>query len=830
MQRREFSKVTTAAAAIALTGCGGGGDTTGLIGPAPASGPAPAPAPAPATALTPTPESPAAAAPAGAGRLAIGTNLCGMEWAAGTLRFGPATLPNLQITVPRRADVSYLAANGYTRNRLPILWEMLQPMLNDTPANLAARAVIGNPGAFHGGYESYITDVLDAHAAAGTKCVIQCHNFCRYRDFKFQPDGSVTGLVQPSDPLIHPYTTDDTQVTSRIFALAPGATLKQSHFTDFWSRVAVRWKDHPGFGGYGLMNEPYFMPKPGETVEASGGLGEDLTIWPAYAQAAINAIRALDPSNPIYVSGNQWSSAMALPSQNPGFPLSGGNLIYEVHVYLDAASNGANFDYDTEVAKNFSAGLGGVPIGPDTGRNRIQMAIDWAQAKGVQLALTETGMPVDDPRWQVMFQRLVDTAGKACTEICSWNGGSHWKMRNGGINHIPGWHQNKTLEPSMSGPMKLAAGIAKACLFDDGPGWATAGIPITITVYARGNLASPATVQVTSSNGGTLSKSTLTIGAGANGQDTFAFTPAPNAVTTLTYTTASADLPPPPPRKVYSLSDPVAYAATSLQDAAMAIIAKYSACKWDMADGYTDYLQGVPAADGQALRAIADSGYGSSPGNAMEMLNWINKDTGTMGTMSVPVMHVANGRKSSDHSVPGTYGFWCRKSIPVAGVQPNPRNRVPYNMEDPHFAIAAVSIPGLDQAGVLFEASNAEKEYCSELSFSNGRPQASWTDAAGNVVTLSSWFPLPVNVPAVVSFTSAAGAQRLRVNSDEVASASATFIPGAYDQLLLGWGFLNYWPRDGFMGQLYSVITGKGAPTAQELTVLERYLGSTAGI
>ena len=62
-----------------------------------------------------------------------------MEWAKPGLRYGLSTAPNLNFTVPRAADVSYLAANGYTKNRLPIQWELLQPMLNTTVANAASR-------------------------------------------------------------------------------------------------------------------------------------------------------------------------------------------------------------------------------------------------------------------------------------------------------------------------------------------------------------------------------------------------------------------------------------------------------------------------------------------------------------------------------------------------------------------------------------------------------------------------------------------------------------------------------------------------------------------
>ena len=84
-----------------------------------------------------------------AGPVAMGTNLSGMEWARPGLRYGTSSLPNLQFAVPRKADVAYLAVCGYTKNRLPIQWELLQPMLHVTPANDTAKKLIGNPGAFH---------------------------------------------------------------------------------------------------------------------------------------------------------------------------------------------------------------------------------------------------------------------------------------------------------------------------------------------------------------------------------------------------------------------------------------------------------------------------------------------------------------------------------------------------------------------------------------------------------------------------------------------------------------------------------------------------------
>ena len=90
-------------------------------------------------------------------------------------------------------------------------------MLHDTNANDTAKKLIGNPGAFHAAYESYITGVLDAHAAVGSRCIIDNHNYCRYQDFRFQADGSVPGLTPAPQPLMRPYTTDVSQVQIRIF-------------------------------------------------------------------------------------------------------------------------------------------------------------------------------------------------------------------------------------------------------------------------------------------------------------------------------------------------------------------------------------------------------------------------------------------------------------------------------------------------------------------------------------------------------------------------------------------------------------------------------------
>lgn len=756
----------------------------------------------------------------------IGTNLSGMEWPQPGIRRGNSTLPNLHFTVPRRADIAWLAAQGFRKNRLPVLWELLQPVLHDSRPDAAARALVGEPGEFHPLYARLITDVLDAHAAVGATCLIDLHNYGRYRDFRYRADGSVPGLRKGLTPLHRAFTEDPQGIVERIFSLAPGATLTQAHFADFWTRAARHWKGHEGLAGFGLMNEPHDLPRPGGTEPSEGG-GEDLAIWPAYARAGIAAIREVDTGTPIYVGGNEWSSAMSLAGRNPGFPLPGERLVYEVHLYLDAASNGHAFDYDTERRKGFSAGLGGRAIDADTGARRLALASEWALERKLGLALTEIGMPVDDPRWQQMFQRTLERAAHDGVEVYSWMGGNHWPIRNYPIHHVPGWYQDRTLEPAVAGPMQQAARIARATLYDEGPGWAEGGRAVEITLQARGWLREPLAVTVDASSG-KLSHTRLTLPAGANPSTSYRFTPEPGKVATLAYAEVKG-VAVPPPRKVYALADPVAHAARDLAEAAHAILARYGASHWEMARAWTDYVGGAPAGDGQPVRAVADSGYGSSTANAMEMLCFINSDNPATGAIRPPLLRLVNGRKALDTSPPGAWGLWCKKRAPMPGVQPNPRNRVPYDLEGEHFALAAIRVPEADAGGVVFQASRAEARQASELVLEGGRPQARWTDGGGRQVVLRAPDRLAPGTPAVLTLTSAPGAQSLRVDARVVARGESRFAPAVFDQLLIGWGFVDHYPRDSLRGQVFAVVAGKGRPGEAELAVLEQYLRSLAG-
>jgi hypothetical protein len=752
----------------------------------------------------------------------VGINFSGMEWTAPGIRKGNSTLANLHFTVPRKAEMAWFIAQGLKKNRLPVSWEMLQPVLFDAKPNAATRALVGEPGEFHAAYAQFITDVLDAHAAAGATCVLDLHNYCRYRDFRYAADGSVPGLTKGQSPLHRPFTEDPNGVQERIFSLAPGATLTQAHFTDFWVRAARRWKDHPGLAGYGLMNEPHDLPAPGKVEPTEGG-GEDLNIWPTYARAAVAAIRKIDAKTPIYVASNEWSAAMALADRNPGFPLAGDNLVYEVHLYLDASSSGHAFDFDTEVKKGYSAGVGRGPIQMDTGVKRLEKAVRWAQKHNQRLALGEVGMPPDDPRWQEMFVRTVRYAVQNGVEVYAWMAGSHWPIRGHALGATPGWLQDRTLPPAPLGVLQGATGIHKPVLFDEVSPPAADG-SVVVRVSARGSLAAPLTVNV-AADGGRLSKTSLTLPAGVNPVETFTFTPPGDRVATLTYGGQGAAVP--PARKVYGIGDPVVHAERNVADAALAILARYGASKWDMAQGFSDYVNGAPCQDGQPIRAVADSGFGSGAGHSLEMLNALNKDSAAHGSMALPVLRIVRGRKAAEFGA-NTIGLWCRKAHAVENIHPNPRDRVPYDLQDSHFAIALVSVPDPSTSGIVFQASKSEDAHASEIVLERGRPVARWTDSRGQQAQLAANRALAPNKPSVLTLVSTQGEQALRMDGEIAGRGAATFAPSAFSQLLIGWGFVRYYPREGLRGHIYGVITGKGKPSDAELAVLERYLLSLA--
>ncbi len=146
---------------------------------------------------------------------------------------------------PGTDTLAYYAAKGVKLVRLPFGWERIQPQL-------------GGPldSAELGRLQTFLR-----HAeAVGIAVVLDRHQFGRY-------DGVPLGSG----------------------AVTPAA------FADVWGRLAGALRDHSNISGYGLMNEPHGLADP--------------SIWPTAAQAATDAIRAVDACTTVIVSGDDWSGA-----------------------------------------------------------------------------------------------------------------------------------------------------------------------------------------------------------------------------------------------------------------------------------------------------------------------------------------------------------------------------------------------------------------------------------------------------------------------------------------------------------------------------------------
>lgn len=171
--------------------------------------------------------------------------------------------------------------------------------------------------------------------------------------------------------------------------------LPNEAFADVWRKLAERYANEPAVFAYCIMNEP---------VEAKER-------WPAAAQAAIDAIRAVDTNHTISVCGGGFSGAHAWKKAANGFPLRdpASNIIYEAHQYFDRDNSGTYKQaYDDSGAN------------PTTGVQRLQPFIAWLKEHNARGFLGEFGVPGDDPRW-------LETLDHFLAELKANNiGGTYW--------------------------------------------------------------------------------------------------------------------------------------------------------------------------------------------------------------------------------------------------------------------------------------------------------------------------------------------------------------------------------------------------------------------
>ena len=268
--------------------------------------------PTPAASPSPSPATSPSPAPAAATLAWRGVSLAGAEFGEGNL---PGTYGSTYV-YPTAASVAYFKAKGMNVARLPFRWERLQPTLMQ---------------AFDAAELARLHGFIDAVTATGVTVILDPHNYARWH-------GNLIG----------------------------SSAVPNAAFADFWARLAGEFKANTKVA-FGLMNEPNTMP----TEQ-----------WLAGANAALAAIRSAGATNLVTVPGNAWSGAHSW-AQNwygtsnattmKGIVDPGGNMVFEVHQYLDADSSGTSANCVSETI----------------GVERVQTFTTWLRSNGYRALLGE---------------------------------------------------------------------------------------------------------------------------------------------------------------------------------------------------------------------------------------------------------------------------------------------------------------------------------------------------------------------------------------------------------------------------------------------------------
>lgn len=190
--------------------------------------------------------------------LLFGVNLAGAD-------FGPVApsegSPNTiypgtngtEYAYPNARELDYYKSRGRRVIRLPFRWERMQPRRGGPLDAAQLRA---------------LDAVVNAAAQRSMLVLLDCHNYGRYN--ALSADGKMVVERILGDPEL-PFST----------------------FADFWKQMARHYskgKKSNAILGYGLMNEPHDM--------------RGASDWPRAAQAAVDAIRAVDKTTAIFVAGD----------------------------------------------------------------------------------------------------------------------------------------------------------------------------------------------------------------------------------------------------------------------------------------------------------------------------------------------------------------------------------------------------------------------------------------------------------------------------------------------------------------------------------------------
>lgn len=263
-------------------------------------------------------------------RFYMGVNLSGQEYIDAD---NNTDLPQF----PNESYFAYYASRGVHFMRFTGLWEHFQPVL----------------------FQDFRADYM----AKWEECIVLAAKY---------------GIAILADPF-HNY--GQRLVDGKAHYLGDSVLTKEA-FADSWKRFAAYMDRHKNIFGWDLMGEP---------SSTDGSLTADT--WNACAQAAINAIRTVDPVRQIHVEGLQWASSFYWEDNNPNIHTltdSANNLVFQAHCYLDRNASGGYLYWDEEVAagdqfSHFST------YDDTIGVKRLRPFVEWLKKHNLRGAIGEIG-------------------------------------------------------------------------------------------------------------------------------------------------------------------------------------------------------------------------------------------------------------------------------------------------------------------------------------------------------------------------------------------------------------------------------------------------------
>ncbi len=260
-------------------------------------------------------------------------------------------------------DAAFLAENGFNAVRVGVIWSDLEP----------------EPGVFNTMYLNSIESTVQTLGSHGIYSIIDFHQDAYSTAFGGEgaPDWAVQtdGAANPSLPF--PYNEFFNPAEQQAWesfwsnADAPNGIGLENNYSQMLEYVANAFNGNPNVAGFELMNEP----SPGISSFLPTLLGspffDSQQLTPFYDQGA-DAIRAVDPSTPIFFEPNVLSNA--------GIPTDLG--------HVDATNTVLSFHDYCE----FDLGpLGCIP----SVSGIVGNAENYAEAQGIPAFMTEFGATSD---------------------------------------------------------------------------------------------------------------------------------------------------------------------------------------------------------------------------------------------------------------------------------------------------------------------------------------------------------------------------------------------------------------------------------------------------